>query len=72
MKITPGGTIGVLGSGQLGRMLALAGRPLGMTFRFLEPADNPPVTGLGEVIQADYTDTDALERFIDDLDVVPY
>lgn len=64
--------VGILGGGQLGRMLALAGRPLGMTFRFLEPADNPPVTGLGEVIQADYADTDALERFIDDLDIVTY
>lgn len=64
--------VGILGGGQLGRMLALAGRPLGMTFRFFEPADDPPVAGLGEVIQADYTDTDALGRFMDDLDVVTY
>ena len=30
--------IGVLGGGQLGRMLALAGYPLGLRFRFLDPA----------------------------------
>jgi 5-(carboxyamino)imidazole ribonucleotide mutase len=41
--------IGIVGGGQLGRMLALAGRPLGARFRFLEPADDPPVgrTGRG-------------------------
>ena len=30
-------TVGVLGGGQLGQMLALAGQPLGMKFRFLDP-----------------------------------
>ena len=35
--------IGVLGGGQLGRMLALAGYPLGLRFRFLDPAPEAPV-----------------------------
>src|SRR5262249_38239083 len=34
--------LGVLGGGQLGRMLALAGYPLGLRFRFLNPAPGPP------------------------------
>ena len=33
--ILPGATLGLLGGGQLGRMLALAGYPLGLRFRFL-------------------------------------
>ena len=37
-RILPGATIGILGGGQLGRMLALAGIPLGLRFRVLEPA----------------------------------
>ncbi len=35
-------TIGILGAGQLGRMLALAGYPLGMSFRFLDPVPDSP------------------------------
>ena len=64
--------VGVLGGGQLGRMLALAGIPLGFEFRFLEPAPDPPVRGLGEHIRAGYEDAAALERFAEGLDVVTY
>ena len=64
--------VGVLGGGQLGRMLALAGVPLGFEFRFLEPAEDPPVRGLGEHVQASYDDAAALERFAEGLDVVTY
>jgi 5-(carboxyamino)imidazole ribonucleotide synthase len=64
--------VGVLGGGQLGRMLALAGMPLGFEFRFLEPAPDPPVRGLGEHVQAGYDDAAALDRFADGLDVVTY
>ena len=34
--------VGILGGGQLGRMLALEGIPLGHRFSFLEPAPDPP------------------------------
>ena len=44
--------VGVLGGGQLGRMLALAGVPLGLRFRFLEPQSPAPVDGVGEVVRA--------------------
>ena len=64
--------VGVLGGGQLGRMLALAGMPLGFEFRFLEPAPDPPARGLGEHVRAGYDDGAALERFAEGLDVVTY
>jgi 5-(carboxyamino)imidazole ribonucleotide synthase len=68
--------IGVLGGGQLGRMLALAGRPLGATFRFLEPAPLPPVRNLGEVVEAPFdaltTDPGLAAGFSEGLEVVTY
>jgi 5-(carboxyamino)imidazole ribonucleotide synthase len=65
-------TVGVLGGGQLGRMLALAGYPLGLRFRFLDPAADAPAGHLGELIVGDYGDPLALERFAVDLQVVTY
>jgi 5-(carboxyamino)imidazole ribonucleotide synthase len=64
--------IGVLGAGQLGRMLALAGYPLGLTFRFLDPAADPPAGHLAEHIAADYHDPAAQMRFLDGVDMVTY
>lgn len=64
--------VGVLGAGQLGRMLALAGRELGMRFRFFDPNPESPVRDVGELVVADYADQGALERFARDLDVVTY
>lgn len=64
--------IGILGGGQLGRMLALAGIPLGARFRFLEPRLPSPVDGVGDVVRAAYDDAAALVRFREGLDVVSY
>ena len=64
--------VGVLGGGQLGRMLALAGVPMGLRFRFLEPQRPAPVDGIGTVVRAGYDDEDAVRRFADGLDVVTY
>lgn len=65
--------IGILGGGQLGRMLALAGYPLGFHFRFLDPvADDAPVDTLAERVRGDYTDAAALDRFVAGVDVVTY
>ena len=64
--------VGILGGGQLGRMMALAGYPLGLRFRFLEPKSPSPADGLGEVVRADYDDEEALLAFADGLDVVTY
>ncbi|HTU92362.1 MAG TPA: 5-(carboxyamino)imidazole ribonucleotide synthase [Gemmataceae bacterium] len=64
--------IGVLGAGQLGRMLALAGYPLGQRFRFLDAAHEAPVRDLAEFVRADFTDLAALDRFAAGLDVATY
>jgi 5-(carboxyamino)imidazole ribonucleotide synthase len=64
--------IGVLGAGQLGRMLALAGYPLGLGFRFLDSAHEAPVRDLAEFLHGDFTDAAALDRFAAGLDVATY
>ncbi|HEX3532653.1 MAG TPA: 5-(carboxyamino)imidazole ribonucleotide synthase [Gemmatimonadaceae bacterium] len=64
--------VGVLGGGQLGRMLALAGYQLGIEFRFFDPSSGAPVGQIGELVAADYGDRAALERFLKGLDVVTY
>ena len=64
--------IGVLGAGQLGRMLALAGHPLGLSFVFLDPAEGACAAPVGAQIHAAYDDTDALGRLCDAVDVVTY
>jgi 5-(carboxyamino)imidazole ribonucleotide synthase len=53
-------------------MLALAGYPLGHTFRFLEPKHSAPADGLGEIVRGPYDDPDAVRAFGRDLDVVTY
>ncbi len=62
----------MLGGGQLGRMLALAGYPLGLDFRFLDPAPDAPAGCLAEHIIGDYSDVDVLSRFASGLDVITY
>jgi 5-(carboxyamino)imidazole ribonucleotide synthase len=49
-------TVGVVGAGQLGRMLALAGYPLGVDFLFLDPAEQPPASRLATVLRGEFTD----------------
>ena len=65
-------TIGILGGGQLGYMLALAGYPLGLHFRFLDPSPQAPVGRLAPRVTADYSDTSALEKFANDVELVTY
>jgi 5-(carboxyamino)imidazole ribonucleotide synthase len=48
--------VGVLGAGQLGRMLALAGTPLGCSFVFIDPSPAAPAAALGQQIVCDYND----------------
>lgn len=64
--------IGVIGGGQLGRMLALAGTPLGMNFAFLDPAPDACAQALGEHIRADYSDQDHLRQLADEVDLVTF
>ena len=64
--------IGVIGGGQLGRMLALAGTPLGMNFAFLDPAPDACAAALGEHLRADYSDPDHLRQLADEVDLVTF
>jgi 5-(carboxyamino)imidazole ribonucleotide synthase len=65
-------TIGILGGGQLGYMLALAGYPLGLHFRFLDPSPEAPVGRIATRITAQFTDRAALKRFAAGLELVTY
>ncbi len=65
-------TIGILGGGQLGYMLALAGYPLGLHFRFLDPSPEAPVGRIAQRVTADYTDHAALEKFASGLELATY
>jgi 5-(carboxyamino)imidazole ribonucleotide synthase len=52
--------VGVLGAGQLGRMLGLAGRALGLELTFLDPNAESPAAAVGELLVADYAEPAAL------------
>jgi 5-(carboxyamino)imidazole ribonucleotide synthase len=62
--------VGVLGAGQLGRMLALAGMPLGVDFVFYDQNPDACAAGLGTFICADFNDTEQLQAFANQVDVV--
>lgn len=64
--------IGVLGGGQLGRMLALAGLPLGLRFRFLDPSPEAPARDVGDLVVGDFADAGAVGRFCTGLDAATY
>jgi len=64
--------IGVIGGGQLGRMLALAGTPLGLKFVFLDPQPDACAAVLGEHIRADYADYDHLRQLAYEVDLVTF
>jgi 5-(carboxyamino)imidazole ribonucleotide synthase len=69
----PGATIGILGGGQLGRMLALAAARLGFKCHVFSPnPDSPAFDVVHRVTCADYTDTQALDRFAGEVDLVTY
>lgn len=64
--------IGILGGGQLGRMIAVAGLPMGLRFRVLDPGNSPPAAIAAEHILGEYEDHAALADFVAGLDVVTY
>lgn len=64
--------VGILGGGQLGRMLALAGVPLGLRVRCLEPEAGCPAADVGELHSGAYDDERALAEFVRGVDVVTY
>lgn len=64
--------VGILGGGQLGRMLALAGLNLNWRFRVLDPSRHPPAAIAAEHICGEFDDFAALADFVAGLDVVTY
>ena len=70
--IPPGSTIGVLGSGQLGRMIAAAAAQLGYRTHVFAPDSGPACDIAGDFTPAGYDDPAALHRFAEAVDVVTY
>ncbi len=64
--------IGILGGGQLAKMLALAGSPFDCRFVFYDPSPNCCAALLGEHIQAGYEDWSRLKKFAKSVDLVTY
>ncbi|WP_347816517.1 5-(carboxyamino)imidazole ribonucleotide synthase [uncultured Planktomarina sp.] len=68
-----GANIGILGGGQLGRMLAVAASRLGLKAHIFEPGANPPAGQVADqVTTASYEDEAALRRFAQSVDVITY
>ena len=71
--IAPPSTIGILGGGQLGRMLALAGRSLGYRIAVLDPDPNAPAMRIADRVEvATYDDVDAAKRLAVECSVITY
>lgn len=71
--ISPGSTVGVLGSGQLGRMFAIAARRMGYRVHTLSPDDDTPTGQVADrEIQAAYDDLDAVRAFARGVSVVTF
>ncbi|HSU82436.1 MAG TPA: 5-(carboxyamino)imidazole ribonucleotide synthase [Thermoanaerobaculia bacterium] len=71
--IPPGSTIGVLGSGQLGRMFAIAARRMGYRVHTLSPDYDTPTGQVADrEVQAAYDDLDAVRDFARGVDVVTF
>lgn len=72
-QLAPGATIGILGGGQLGRMLSVAASRLGFKTHIFEPGATPPAGHVADrVTTAPYEDLDALRAFAQSVDVITY
>ena len=73
VKLKPGDTIGILGGGRLGRMLAMAAAQLGLRCQVFSPdPDSPAFDVVLNATCAEYADVEALELFANDVDVITY
>ena len=71
-RLAPGSVIGILGGGQLGRMLAMAAARLGYRCHVYEPGAAPAAEVARDWTQAAYDDLDALRRFAQGCDLITY
>jgi 5-(carboxyamino)imidazole ribonucleotide synthase len=65
-------TVGILGGGQLARMMAIAGAPLGLRFRVVDTVEDACASQVAPLTRADYNDLDAITQFADTVDVVTF
>jgi 5-(carboxyamino)imidazole ribonucleotide synthase len=73
VKLKPGDTIGILGGGQLGRMLVMAAARLGLRCQVFSPdPDSPAFDVVMHATCAEYADVEALDLFANDVDVITY
>ena len=71
--LPPGSTVGILGGGQLGRMLSLAAARFGIRVHIFAPEDTGPAAEVSaHHTRAEWDDTHALKTFADSCDVVTY
>jgi len=71
--ILPGSTVGVLGSGQLGRMFAIAARRMGYRVHTFSPEFDTPTGQVADLeVEASYDDLDAVRKFAGGVDVVTF
>lgn len=71
--LAPGATIGIIGGGQLGRMLSVAASRLGFKSHIFEPGANPPAAQVADAVTtAGYDDLDALKTFANSVDVITF
>mmetsp|Transcript_27471 Transcript_27471/g.50710 ORF Transcript_27471/g.50710 Transcript_27471/m.50710 type:complete len:356 (+) Transcript_27471:807-1874(+) len=71
--LAQGSTIGILGGGQLGRMLAVAAARLGFKTHIFDPGAEPPAGDVAHMVTtAAYEDSDALFAFATTVDVITY
>ncbi|MEH7107761.1 5-(carboxyamino)imidazole ribonucleotide synthase [Bacillus sp. JJ1764] len=72
-SILPGATIGIIGGGQLGRMMALAAKAQGFRIAVLEPTTDSPCGQVADVeVIGEYHDLDAINRLAEISDVITY
>lgn len=73
MTLAPGSTIGIVGGGQLGRMLSIAAAKLGYKCHIFDPHEAPCAADVAaEFTRAEFDDVDALRRFGETVDVITY
>ena len=64
--------VGIIGAGQLGLMLGNASRQLGIDCVFLDPSENPPASGVGKIIRANFDDAQGLAELARTASVISY
>ena len=73
LTLPTGSTIGIIGGGQLGRMLSVAASRLGFRCHIFEPGTNPPAGDVAHAVTtAPYDDADALRAFGRSVDIITY